>query len=44
MAYSSWNFTPDLRGKILAKKPLPRQILIPGERLDYKIEDFPAEL
>jgi hypothetical protein len=42
MEYSSWNFTPDLRGKILLNMPLPRHVLMPGERLDYKgIKDFP---
>jgi hypothetical protein len=42
MWYSSWNFTPDPRGKILTNKPCPRHFSIPGERLDYKgIKNFP---
>jgi hypothetical protein len=34
--YSSWNFTPDLGGKILIDKPRRRYFLIPGEDLDYE--------
>jgi hypothetical protein len=42
MWYSSWNFTPDPRGKILTNKPLSRGFLIPGERLNYEgIKDIP---
>jgi hypothetical protein len=36
MDYSSWNLTPDRRGKILINMPLPGMFLCPGERLDYK--------
>jgi hypothetical protein len=42
MLLSSWNFTPDPRGKIHINKPSPGIFLIPGECLNYKeIKDFP---